>query len=143
MKVLISGSRTITNKNIVYTAIEKSPFNPDTIIHGGAKGVDSIAKSWAIDNNIEIDSYSIDDEDNRYSYDKHKKRAPLIRNKIMVNKADALIAIWDRKSTGTMHTLDIAKDEGMKLIRKLIIKNITIFCLTHKHNQKKLSNYDN
>ncbi len=36
----------------------------------------------------------------------------------MALKADALIAIWDGKSSGTEHMINIAKDYGLKVFVK-------------------------
>ena len=42
-------------------------------------------------------------------WDKFGKSAGYKRNEQMGNHADALIAIWDGKSKGTMHMISIAK----------------------------------
>jgi len=99
MKVAIIGSRSlqpvISIKNI-----------PELIISGGAKGVDSIAKQYALDNNIPYLEFLPD-------YSKYPvKSAPIIRNKQIVDNCDILIAYWDGKSTGTKMTIDYARKKN-------------------------------
>ena len=58
MKLFICGSRTITDKEWIFTEIEKcieeNIFTDITILEGEAKGVDLIAKEWAISHNIPV-----------------------------------------------------------------------------------------
>ena len=58
MKLFICGSRTITDKEWIFTEIEKcieeNVFTDITILEGEAKGADLIAKEWAISHNIPV-----------------------------------------------------------------------------------------
>ncbi len=47
MKVIIAGSRNITDYSLVKTAIQESAFEIDCVVSGMAKGVDSLGESWA------------------------------------------------------------------------------------------------
>lgn len=115
--VLICGSRSINNYGIVKEAIEQSPLNIDKIIHGGAKGVDVTADIWAKLHDVEVECFYVDDEDDRYSYEEDGRGAPLERNKVMVEKADAVIAVWDGKSSGTKQTMKHAEKQGMNIVK--------------------------
>ena len=42
-------------------------------------------------------------------YGRYGKRAPLVRDEEMVDRADIVIALWDFKSHGTKYTIDYAK----------------------------------
>ena len=44
------------------------------------------------------------------------------RNKQMVEEADALIAFWDGESTGTLSTINYAKEKGIAVRVKLYKK---------------------
>ena len=108
-KILVCGSRSITNKDFIFFTIRKfvknlysNPTNllKPVIIEGEARGVDSIAKSWAIENGWGIESYPAE-------WDKYGKSAGYIRNEVMVKKADYVIVIWDGQSKGTKHTMDL------------------------------------
>ena len=100
MKIMIAGSRSITNFDLT----EYIPTEATLIISGGARGVDSIAESYA-------DAHKISKLIMRPDYKKYGKAAPLLRNKQMVDLADIVIIIWDGKSRGTKYTLDYAKSK--------------------------------
>ncbi|MBQ7375278.1 MAG: hypothetical protein IJW52_00135 [Clostridia bacterium] len=98
MKLLIVGSRSITNFDL-------SPYiteNVDTVISGGAGGVDSLAEQYA-------DIHRLSKYILRPRYDLYGRAAPLKRNEQMVDIADALLVIWDGRSKGTQYTLKYAK----------------------------------
>lgn len=103
MKVAIIGSRSLTDIDI-----EKYvPENTDTIISGGANGIDSLAEEFASLHNIPTIIFEPE-------YKKYGKVAPIIRNKQIVQAADIIIAIWDGKSKGTLFTLEYAHKIGKR-----------------------------
>lgn len=114
MKILIAGSRNITNKTIINTAIFRGikklvPMSniPDIeIISGGARGVDLEGEAWARSFNYNIIRFPA-------QWDKYGKRAGYVRNAEMIAIADAVIAIWDGKSRGTEHTINLAKAKNL------------------------------
>lgn len=122
MKVIIAGSRSITNYNLLKEAIEESGFSISEIVSGGAKGVDSLGEKYAKENNISLKIFKADWKNlntpnaiiKMGKYGKYNAKAGIDRNEKMGNYADALIAIWDRKSKGTKHMI-----EYMKKINKL------------------------
>ncbi len=98
MKLLIVGSRSILDFDL-------SPYIPadvDTVISGGAGGIDSLAEEYA-------DSHRISKYILRPRYGLYGRAAPLKRNEQMVDIADAVLVIWDGYSTGTQYTLKYAK----------------------------------
>ena len=104
MKLLIVGSRSIENFDI-------SPYitsDVDTIISGGASGVDSIAEKYA--DTHRISKYII-----RPRYDLYGRAAPLKRNEQMVDLADSVLVIWDGRSKGTEYTIKYSKGVGKPL----------------------------
>ena len=108
MKLLIVGSRSITNFDL-------SPYiteNVDTVISGGAGGVDSLAEQYA-------DLHRLSKYILLPRYDLYGRAAPLKRNEQMVDIADALLVIWDGRSKGTQHTLKYA--EKMKKQVTLVV----------------------
>lgn len=105
MNVAIIGSRGIK-------AFDLTPFVPSsatTIISGGARGIDCIARNFAISNNIPLVEFLPE-------YDKYARSAPIIRNKKIVNAADLVLAIWDGKSKGTAFTIEFAKKQNKKVV---------------------------
>ena len=98
MKLLIVGSRGITD-------FDFSPYIPtevDTIISGGADGIDSLAEQYA-------DMHRLSKYILRPRYDLYGRAAPIKRNEKMVDISDAILIIWDGKSKGTQHTLKYSK----------------------------------
>ena len=94
MKLLIVGSRIITDFDL-------SPYiskEVDTVISGGANGVDNLAESYA--DMHRLSKYII-----RPRYDLYGRAAPIKRNEQMVNMADSVLVIWDGKSKGTQYTI--------------------------------------
>ena len=111
MKLLVVGSREITEFDL-------SPYIPDsvdTIISGGANGIDTAAEKYA-------DSHRLSKIIIRPQYERYGRGAPLKRNQEMVDMADAVLVIWDGKSRGTKFTIDYAQKVGkpMTLIKALI-----------------------
>lgn len=104
MKLLIVGSRSITDFDL-------SPYIPDdidTVISGGACGIDSLAEQYA-------DSHCLSKYIVRPRYDLYGRAAPLKRSEQMVDMADAVLVIWDGCSKGTQHTLKYAKKRTSRL----------------------------
>lgn len=98
MKLGIVGSRTLNQKNvkeIISQVVEKSKNKIDEIVTGGANGVDSIAELYAKQNNIKCSVFLP-------QYETYGKRAPLIRNNVILENSDAILAIWDGESKGTL-----------------------------------------
>ena len=98
MKVAIIGSRSIDNADI------GRHIPPDTtlIISGGAVGVDTLAEKYA-------DAHGIKKMILLPNYELYGKSAPLIRDRLIVDNADVVIAFWDGESRGTAYTISYAK----------------------------------
>jgi len=102
MRIAIIGSRSLCPVIVLKNT-------PDLIISGGAIGVDTIAKQYAIEHNIPFLEFLPE-------YGKYPaKSAPIIRNKKIVDNCDVLIAYWDGKSKGTKMTIDYATKKGKKV----------------------------
>ena len=101
MKLLIVGSRSITDFDLSSYITE----NVDTIISGGACGIDSIAEQYA--DLHHLSKYII-----LPRYDLYGRAAPLKRNEQMVDMADAILIIWNGHSKGTSYTLNYAKKKN-------------------------------
>lgn len=108
MKVIIAGSRTLSNIMFVSMAIQDSKFDVTEIVSGGARGIDLCGEFYAKSRNIPIKRF-------KAHWDKFGKSAGYKRNVQMANYADALIAIWDGKSKGTGHMINIAKEQKLKV----------------------------
>ena len=115
-KIIIAGSRNITEYDIVDDAINKALSkkfmeNNFEIISGGARGVDTLAIEYAQNNDIKY--YVIKPKYRSYN----DKSAPIRRNTEMAEVGDALIAIWDGHSKGTKNMI-----EQMQKLNKPVFK---------------------
>ena len=108
MKTIIAGSRGITDYNILLKAIDESKFEITEIVSGGARGADALGEWYASQHNLLIHKFLAE-------WNKHGKKAGILRNIEMSDNADALIALWDGKSRGTKHMIDQARKKGLSL----------------------------
>lgn len=101
MKVAIIGSRNLTVNNLQ----KYLPNDTTEIVSGGAKGIDSCAKSYALANGIKLTEFLPE-------YNKYGRGAPLKRNLQIIQYADLVIAFWDGKSRGTEYVIKNCKIEN-------------------------------
>lgn len=104
MNLLIVGSRSITDFDLA----PHIPKEVDTIISGGACGIDSLAEEYA-------DFHRISKYILRPRYDLYGRAAPIKRNEQMVDMADSVLVIWDGVSKGAQYTLKYAKKKNKQI----------------------------
>lgn len=112
-RVLVCGGRDYDDYERVTWAL--SPWlNTDepsitTIIHGAARGADSLADRWATEHGVPVERYPAD-------WNKYGKRAGYIRNVQMLNegKPDTVIAFPGGK--GTQMMINLANAAGVHVI---------------------------
>lgn len=127
MKLIVSGSRSITNYDLI-AAVLNSMKDIECIIEGGAKGVDSLVKKWALENNIKCIEVPAKWDDMsppvKKKYNKYGKEynalAGFKRNEEMMELGDTLLAFWDGRSSGTNHMIETAKSHGRNVILILV-----------------------
>jgi len=110
MKLAVVGTKEFTDLQLL-TSILKDIPNIDQIISGGAVGTDTLAKQYASLNHITFLEFPPD----------HKKfgdKAKHIRDKLIVQECDELIAFWDGECEGTRFTMEIARKLG-KTVRMI------------------------
>jgi len=113
MITVIAGSRKLKLPEYVRDAVIESGFDITEVRVGDAIGIDDVAYAWAYERDIPVSVYKAD-------WETYGKRAGYLRNLQMAEGSDALIAIWDGKSLGTMHMINIAKKKGMRLYVKRV-----------------------
>jgi hypothetical protein len=101
MKLAIIGSRNI--KKIIID--DYIPENVSEIVSGGAKGIDSLAKEYAIRKGIKLTEFLPE-------YKRYGRAAPIIRNKRIVEDADKIIVFWDGCSNGARSVILYAQKIG-------------------------------
>lgn len=107
MKIAVVGSREYPDMEGVRRFIRALPKDV-VVISGGARGVDSVAEEEARVQGLTVEIYPAD-------WARYGRRAGYVRNKIMVDKADKVVAFWDGKSKGTKHTIDLARKASKPL----------------------------
>ncbi len=114
MKVIIAGSRKITNYKHVHFAVPQSPVYDliTEIISGKARGIDHLGEAYAEVHGIPVKPFPAD-----WHY--YGRAAGRVRNGEMGRHADFLIAIWDGVSVGTKHMVNYMKEIG---------KGVFIYC---------------
>ncbi len=111
MRTIIAGSRDITDIRIVDAAIKSSGFRITSVVCGMCKGPDLFGKELAERAGVPVDEKPAQWRINGVL----DRSAGYKRNVEMSKVADALIAIWDGKSPGTKHMIDIANAARLKV----------------------------
>lgn len=105
-KIAIIGSR-----GLIINDLEKYlPEDITEIVSGGAKGIDTCAKEYALSHGIKLTEFLP-------KYERYGKAAPLKRNIEIIQYADEVIAFWDGNSKGTAYVVD----QCQKLLKKISI----------------------
>ncbi len=108
MRVIVCGSRNWTDGDRIADRLERLPEHGLTIIQGGARGADSIARGWALE-------AGVDGEEFTALWDEHGRKAGPIRNQEMLDAgADLVLAFRSAgASRGTDHMVSIARRRGV------------------------------
>ena len=101
MKIAIIGSRSLQVTDFDHFI----PSVCTEIVSGGAEGIDTCARLWAEKRGLLFTEFLPD-------YERYGRSAPLVRNRLIVDYADAVLAIWDGKSKGTLYTVKYAQKQG-------------------------------
>lgn len=101
MKVIVAGSRAITNPRIVARQIRNSDFAVSEIVCGHAGVIERAAILWAHTHHIPARIF-------RPNWLLHREASITAGHEEMVRYADALIAIWDGVSAGVQDLLEQA-----------------------------------
>ncbi len=95
MKIGIAGSRSL-NVPIPENAVATDGVS--MIYTGGAAGIDRQVRDFAVKKGIKVTEILPE-------YDLYGKKAPLIRNELIVRMSDMLYVFWDGKSRGTEYVI--------------------------------------
>lgn len=104
MKVAIIGSRGLS---VTYLG-RYLPKNTTEIVSGGAKGVDTSAREYALSHGIKLTEFLPE-------YTKYGRSAPLKRNITIIEYSDIVLAFWDGKSRGTKFVIDNCRKLGVEV----------------------------
>jgi len=112
MKLLVAGSRSITDEYAVIKILAPHRENISLLITGGAKGVDQLAENWADYWHIPT---KIIEPAWRDMFGNYDPQAGHKRNSEMLKMCDKVIVIWDGESAGTLDTISKAIDSQIDI----------------------------
>lgn len=104
MKVAVIGSRGLSVTDLG----RYLPENTTEIVSGGAKGVDTSAREYALSHGIKLTEFLPE-------YTKYGRSAPLKRNITIIEYSDIVLAFWDGKSRGTKFVIDNCRKLGVEV----------------------------
>lgn len=102
MKVAVVGSRSLCVENLG----KYLPKETTEIISGGAQGVDTSAREYALGHGLKLTEFFPE-------YSRYGRFAPLKRNITIIENADLVLAFWDGKSRGTKYVVDKCKKQNI------------------------------
>lgn len=104
MKIAVIGSRGL----VINDLGKYLPANVTEIVSGGAKGIDTCAREYALSNGIKLTEFSPE-------YNKYGRGAPLKRNLLIIDYADEVLAFWDGRSSGTKYVIEQCRKRNKKV----------------------------
>ena len=104
MKIAVIGSRGL----VINDLGKYLPANVTEIVSGGAKGIDTCAKEYALSNGIKLTEFLPE-------YNKYGRGAPLKRNLLRIDYADEVLAFWDGRSSGTKYVIEQCRKRNKKV----------------------------
>jgi len=108
MKLAVIGSKEFTDYKKLKSTLDKIK-DVSQIISGGAPGTDTLAKKYAQENNIAFLEFPP-------AFHKYEKEAKHVRDKLIVENCDKIIAFYDGKCEGTNYTLDYGRKHRKPII---------------------------
>lgn len=104
MKVAVIGSRGLSVTDLG----RYLPENTTEIVSGGARGVDTSAREYALSHGIKLTEFLPE-------YTRFGRSAPLKRNITIIEYADIVLAFWDGKSRRTKFVIDNCRRLGVEV----------------------------
>lgn len=105
MRVLICGGRDFTDSELFEKIMDEYVGKITTVIHGSARGADTLGHLWGLRHNLEILEYPAN-----WNYG---KSAGPIRNAQMLTEGKPEIVIAFPGGKGTQNMIDQAKKAGI------------------------------
>lgn len=106
MRVIVCGSRAWEDWTAIAERLGRLPHD-SVIVHGDAKGADSIAARCALRLHLGVEAHPAE-------WDRLGKRAGFVRNeKMALLGAELCIAFWDGSSRGTKDMIDRCHVHGI------------------------------
>jgi len=104
MRLAIVGCRNFADYDVFVAEVNAYDFSE--IVSGGCHGTDKLAERYAREEGIPIAIFYPD-------WDRYGLAAGPIRNRQIVEYADAVLAFWDGRSRGTKSSIELARKTGV------------------------------
>lgn len=99
--------------NFITKLIGRSGIGVTEVVSGCSGAVDMLGEKWAQFVGLPIMSFPA-------NWELYGRKAGPIRNRMMAEYAEALIAVWDGKSRGTKNMIEEAKKRDLKVYVEII-----------------------
>ncbi len=115
MKILVCGGRDYANASALNQALDaiQRENNVTRLIHGAARGADSLAAAWARSRGIPALAFPAD-------WATHGKAAGFRRNEAMLREGRPELVVAFPGGKGTAHMVSLAKAVGVP-VRQVIV----------------------
>jgi len=100
VRIAIVGSRDYPCLQQVVDFINGLPEGT-VVISGGARGVDQTAENAARARGLQVESYPVTPEQWRTL----GRKAGMLRNTVLIELSDTVVAFWDEQSKGTLDSI--------------------------------------
>lgn len=107
-RIAVIGSRSFSDEEYMRKVLfdqEKLNAEEHIIVSGGAPGADILSEKISKMEEIPFLLYPA-------NWERHGKRAGMLRNIAMIQHVDEVIAFWDGRSSGTKHAIGLANKFG-------------------------------
>lgn len=120
MRLIIAGSRSLDELRFVEMAVQKSGWLPliSVVISGGARGIDTLGYRWALSKGFATALFEV----GTVEWKVKGNRAYHERNQRMADYGEALLLIWNGKSSGSASMLEKARGRGLQIKQYIVRK---------------------
>lgn len=113
MKVIVTGGREYSNYELVSEILnivfnELYPGEATTLVQGGAKGADALAKRWAMENSVPYEEFEAE-------WSKYGKVAGFKRNQEMLEESGKCVVVAFPGGNGTYDMIKRTNRMGIQL----------------------------
>lgn len=119
-RVLVCGGRDYDNRERLFRVLDQAlqaatlAGKSFTLIHGGCRGADTLAHVWATERQITIQGGDI--RVYEADWERYKKAAGPIRNKLMLTSEHPHVIIACKGGNGTAHMMKIGREAGVPVL---------------------------
>lgn len=112
MHVIVCGGRNFSDRDLVWSTLDELritiPHDALIIVHGGARGADSLAREWCIERSVPFENVPAD-------WRSHGKSAGPIRNQRMIDQFGPSLVVAFPGGSGTADMVRKAHRHGIKI----------------------------